>query len=252
MYSKSRRLRHYNENSLENGFRRTSFGLNRTLYRSSPNLAATSKYELSDDDNNDDYGFLKVNHRKPTHLPPKIPPLPKEYQEQLLHEQQQKQYWENIQQRLYDFCRSRHNNQNRGNSMATRAKEKQQQHSSLQASNNVKSQRNQSVPLQPSNSSDRNRKKVKDKFSNGDQVTNRKNSTSAVIDFVDDADSTEEEAELFLKNYEKLLQEEEDIEKSYSNFENPLCVKCLVQFFNNQSTSTCDSTMSRVSLPFFF
>jgi hypothetical protein len=241
MYAKSRRVRHYNVvDSFENGLRRSVSNLNRSFYRSSPNLLATSKYDFSDDDN-DDYGFLKVNHRKPIHLAPKIPPLPKDYQEQLLYEQKQRQYWENIQQRIVEFCRSRHGT---SNSMATKAKEKQQQHSSLQTSYNTKSQRNLSVPLQPANSSDSNRKVVKDKFGS-DKV--KKKNTCEDIDFVDDADSTEEEAEKFLKNYEKLL-EEDDFENSYSHFENPenpLCVKCLVQFFNNQSTST----MSRVSLP---
>lgn len=243
----------------------------RTIHYSSPNLASTTKYDDSDEEF-DDYGFLKVHHRKPIQPPPNIPPYPREYQQQLLQEQQRKKHYENIHQKLYEFYQHHHDKSrvdsggitNSTSAIATRTKANpnKQLTSNLQTTYRRPTQRIQSVPLQTPYGSDENwitgtSASEYNHISSGDTNTRNTNNSkiSGFIDFVDDTDKdTEEEAEEFLRSVEKQL-EEEETEKDLKPFSSNLCVKCLVRFFNNQASNcqspVCRSAMSRVSDLFF-
>lgn len=207
------------------------------LFRSSPNLstAASSRAVLSSDDD-DDYGFIT----KPPE-PPTIPPLPLEFQEEYqkrLKEIQNKVYWENIKSKLNDYYSHHHRQQSqqRGERMSTMRGSHEDINKPMETATAFKLQKNkqnsvtQSVPLQSSfgldddwiSSSGRNRKDSGSTSELLDQVCEVQDCCERFNDFKDEED---------LRASEKLT---------------PLCVKCLVRYYNNRPiTSTL--RMSRVS-----
>lgn len=204
------------------------------LFRSSPNLTTTtsSRALLGDDD--DDYGFIT---KPPPPIPaPPIPPIPLEFQEEYqkrLKELQNKAYWESIKRQLTDYY-SHHHESQRNERMSDIRGSCEDINKSMETANlnstkkllkNKHNSAAQAVPLQSSSGLD-------DYWING---SNRRDSgsTSELLDQVCEVQDCCERFEDFkdvdeLRSSEKLT---------------PLCVKCLVRYYN-----TRPSSMSRVSL----
>lgn len=219
-----------------------SVGRRNPIFRSSPNLSTTSsRAKLSDDD--DDYGFIT---KPPPPIPePPIPPLPLEFQEEYqkrLKELQNKAYWESIKAKLTEYYSHYHrgSHQQRAERMsALRGSHEEINNSAMETANDfacfksLKNKQNsvtQSVPLQSSfglddnwiSSLERNRRDSGSTCELLDQVCEVQECCERFEDFKDDDD---------LRSSEKLT---------------PLCVKCLVRYYNNRPVTA--STMSRVSL----
>lgn len=211
------------------------------LHRSSPNLSASSRALLSDDDS-DDYGFIT----KPTPAipPPPIPPIPLEFQDEYqkrLKEQQNKMYWEHIKRQLTDYYTNHQMLRFERMSLRQGSVGMQTNNGPMETSSNAaakaktpnKSQKNkqntaaQSVPVQSSFGLDDDWISERYRHDSGstsdllDQVCEVQDCCERFEDFKDDGD---------LRVSEKLT---------------PLCVKCLVRYYNSRPAT--DSVMSRVS-----
>ena len=198
------------------------------LFKSSPNLSAeSSRTQLSDDD--DDYGFIT---KPPPPVPnPPIPSLPLEFQEEhqkRVKELQNKAYWENIKLKLTEFYSHRHRSHQQPAERMTNAnmqrslEEINKINSTMETAKKIggiKSVKNKesSVPLQPSFGLDENWKNSSDRT---------------------------KVCEVRCCEHFEDLKDEEDL-KASENL-TPLCVKCLVRYYNNRPVT--DSVMSRVSL----
>lgn len=211
------------------------------LFRSSPNLTASSRTLLDDDD---DYGFIT---KPPPPIPaPPIPSIPLEFQEEYqkrLKEYQNKVYWESIKQQLTDYYSHHHESSSsyerksglRGssgfvnNSTMETTSGVAKSNSTNKAQKNKQNSATQSVPVQPSFGLD-------DDWISG---TNRRDSgsTSDLLDQVCEVQDCCERFEDF--------RGEEDLRSSEQL--TPLCVKCLVRYYNSRPTKPGTSTMSRVS-----
>lgn len=209
------------------------------LFRSSPNLStASSRAQLSDDD--DDYGFIT---KPPPPIPePPIPPLPLEFQEEYqkrLKELQNKAYWESIKAKLTEYYSHHYRHQQqRGERMSNVRGSLEDINKPMETANaptlstfkSLKNKQNsvtQSVPLQSSFGLDDN------------WIRSRKDSgsTSELLDQVCEVKDCCERFEDF--------KDEEDLRASEKV--TPLCVKCLVQYYNNRPTISMSTRMSRVS-----
>lgn len=208
------------------------------LFRSSPNLSTTasSRALLGDDD--DDYGFITRN--PPPIAAPPIPPIPLEFQEEYqkrLKELQNKTYWESIKQQLTDYYSHQiHESQppRRERMSGIRGScediNKTMETAAFSSTNKfLKNKQNsaaQAVPLQSSPGLD-------DYWISGG---NRRasGSTSDLLDQVCEVQDCCERFEDF-KDVEELRASEKVT---------PLCVKCLVRYYN---TRPAVSSMSRVS-----
>lgn len=210
------------------------------LFRSSPNLTASSRTLLDDDD--DDYGFIT----KPPPLvpPPPIPSIPLEFQEEyqkLMKEHQNKVYWESIKRQLTDYYSHHHQTKRtermsgfRGSSGFVNNLPMETTSVVAKSNSTNKYQKNkqnsttQSVPAQSSFGLD------------DDWITGRNRrdsgSTSDLLDQVCEVQDCCERFEDFrqedLRSSEKLT---------------PLCVKCLVRYYNGRPSKPGTSAMSRVS-----
>lgn len=211
------------------------------LFRSSPNLSTTatasSRALLGDDD--DDYGFIT---KPPPMIPaPPIPPIPLEFQEEYqkrLKELQNKAYWESIKRQLTDYY-SHHHESNRHERMSdirgscediNKPMETGTLSSTKKLLKNKQNSATQAVPLHSSSGLD-------DYWISG---YNRRDSgsTSDLLDQVCEAQDCCERFEDF--------KDEGDLRASEKV--TPLCVKCLVRYYN---TRPAISNMSRVSFAFF-
>lgn len=211
------------------------------LFRSSPNLSASSRTLLSDDDD-DDYGFIT---RPPPPIPnPPVPSIPLEFQEEYqkrLKEHQQKVYWESIKRQLTDYY-SHHQQEpslrmsrRRGSSgfvnnqpMET-ATVAARPNSTNKSQKNKQNSRTQSVPAQSSLGLD------DDWIS--DARRRDSGSTSDLLDQVCEVQDCCERFEDFC--------DEEDLR--LGERPTPLCVKCLVRYYNSRPTRAGATSMSRVS-----
>lgn len=209
------------------------------LFRSSPNLSASSRTLLSDDD--DDYGFIA---KPPPPVPaPPIPPIPLEFQEEyqrVMKEHQNKAYWESIKRQLTDYYNHHHQRaRSAGRMSGRRGSSGLVNNAAMETAGGVarpnstnKSQKNkqnsaaQSVPVQSSFGLDDDwisGRKRRDSGSTSDlldQVCEVQDCCERLEDFRDDDD---------LRSSEKLT---------------PLCVKCLVRYYNSRPSR---AVMSRVS-----
>lgn len=208
------------------------------LFRSSPNLSASSRTLLDDDD--DDYGFIS---KPPPPIPaPPIPPIPLEFQEEyqkVLKEHQNKAYWESIKRQLTDYYNHHHQLRSSGRMSGRRGSSGFVNNSTMETAGVVarpnstnKSQKNkqnsaaQSVPVQSSFGLDddwisgRNRRDSGSTSDLLDQVCEVQDCCERLEDFRDEGD---------LRSSEKLT---------------PLCVKCLVRYYNTRPSR---AVMSRVS-----
>lgn len=217
------------------------------LFRSSPNLSTSSRAQLSDDD--DDYGFIT---KPPPPIPePPIPPLPLEFQEEYqkrLKELQNKAYWESIKAKLTEYYshqyhqqlqqqQNHHYRQQRGERVSFRRGSHEELNKPMETDKNassfksLKNKQNsvtQSVPLQSSLGLD-------DNWISSSLERQRRDSgsTSELLDQVCEVQDCCERFEDF--------RDEDDLRKT------PLCVKCLVRYYNNRPI-TDKAIMSRVSL----
>lgn len=218
-----------------------SGGRRNPLFRSSPNLTASSRTLLDDDD--DDYGFIT---KPPPPLPaPPMPSIPLEFQEEYqkrLKEHQNKVYWESIKRQLTDYYNHHHQSQLfermsgwRGSSgfvnnlpMETTSVAAKQ-NSTNKYQKNQQNSATQSVPVQSSFGLD-------DDWISG---RNRRDSgsTSDLLDQVCEVQDCCERFEDF--RGEENLRSSEQL--------TPLCVKCLVRYYNSRPTKAGRSGMSRVS-----
>jgi hypothetical protein len=207
------------------------------LSRSSPNLAsASSRAMLLSDDDDDDYGFIVT--KPPPIPPPPIPRIPLEFQreyQQRLKEQQNKVYWENIKQRLTDYYSHHHHQSRRFGRMSERGSRedtinKTMETGNLNSTNVLLKSKQQSatdsVPLQSSSGLD--------DFWISSGGRRDSGSTAELLDQVCEAQDCCERFEDF--NNEGDLRASEKV--------TPLCVKCLVRYYNNRPVTT---GMSRVS-----
>jgi len=222
----------------------------RFLHRSSPNLSASSRALLSDDDD-DDYGFIMKS--PPPIPPPPIPAIPLEFQDEYqkrLKEQQNKAYWESIKRQLTDYYNHHHEFQHhermsgtRGSSGMANKRGSMVTATSAAAKASVrKSQKNkqntatQAVPVQSSLGLD-------DEWIAAAAGRRDSGSTSDLLDQVCEVQECCERFEDF--------RDEQDLRSSEKL--TPLCVKCLVRYYNNGRPSTAvrieQSSMSRVSFP---
>lgn len=214
------------------------------LFRSSPNLSTSSRTQLSDDD--DDYGFIT---RPPPPIPePPIPPLPLEFQaeyQKRLKELQDKEYWESIKTKLTEYYNhhQNHRQQQRGERMSNirgshedinKPMETAVSLSTFKSLKNKQNSVTQSVPPQSSfgldddwiSSFERNRKDSGSTSELLDQVCEVQDCCERFEDFKDEGD---------LRASEKVT---------------PLCVKCLVRYYNNNRPIQA-TRMSRVSFNCF-
>lgn len=210
------------------------------LFRSSPNLSASSRTLLDDDD--DDYGFI-TKPAPPVPAPP-IPPIPLEFQEEFqkrLKEHQNQVYWESIKRQLTDYYSHRHQplqrlermSRSRGSSGVVNNLAMETTSVAAKPNSTNKSQKNkqnsvtQSVPVQSS-------------FGLDDEWIGRGNrrdsgSTSDLLDQVCEVQDCCERFDDFRDEDE--FRAREDLA--------PLCVKCLVRYYN--SRPAIRPAMSRVS-----
>ncbi|CRK87835.1 CLUMA_CG001623, isoform A [Clunio marinus] len=214
------------------------------LSRSSPNLSASSRTQFDDDFDNDDYGFIT---KPPPPVPaPPIPPIPLEFQDeyqQRLNEQRKKLYWENIKRQLivyYSHHQQHHESKHiermsrrRGSSehinnlaMETTSVAPKQL-SLIKRQKNKQNPRAKSVPAQSSFGLD------------DDWISERNRRESEYLDQVCEVQDCCESFEDF---------QEEGSKDTLS----PLCVKCLVRYYNNRPSNTNNPTMSRKSGPSTF
>lgn len=212
------------------------------LFRSSPNLSASSR-TMFDDDDDDDYGFLT---KPPPPVPaPPIPPIPLEFQDEYqkrLKEHRNKVYWESIKHQLTDYYNHYHESRRfermsgrRGssgfvnNSSMETASFVAKSNSTNKSHKNKQNSATQSVPVQSSFGLD-------DDWISG---RNRRDSgsTSELLDQVCEVQDCCERFEDF--------RDEEGFRSSDKL--TPLCVKCLVRFYNSRPTKAGTSSMSRVS-----
>lgn len=207
------------------------------LFRSSPNLTASSRTLLNDDD--DDYGFIT---KPPPPVPcPPVPAIPLEFQEiyqKRLKEHQNKVYWESIKQQLTDY----YNHQPkrfermsgwRGSSGFVNNLPMETTSVAAKPNSTNKYQKNkqnsatQSVPAQSSFGLD------------DDWITGRnRRDSGSTSDLLDQVCEVQDCCERF-----KDFREEEDLR--FNEKLTPLCVKCLVRYYNSRPPGT--SAMSRVS-----
>ena len=209
------------------------------LFRSSPNLTASSR-TLLDDDDDDDYGFIM---KPPPSVPcPPVPSLPLEFQDEYqkhLKEHQNKVYWESIKRQLTDYYSHHHQPKRfermsgfRGSSGYVNNLPMETTSVVAKSNSTNKYQKNkqnsatQSVPAQSS-------------FGLGDDwITGRNRrdsgSTSDLLDQVCEVQDCCERFEDF--------REEED-----SRLGEKLCVKCLVRYYNSRPSKLSAAVMSRVS-----
>ncbi|KAG5673476.1 hypothetical protein PVAND_003521 [Polypedilum vanderplanki] len=204
-----------------------------TRSRSSPNLASSRAVYFDDDD--DDYGFITS---KPSPIPPPpIPQIPLEFQKEYqkrLKEQQNKIYWENIKQRLTDYY-SHHQQSQRYERMSEFRgspedfiNKSMETNSGLNSNSTNKLLKNkqksalQSVPLQSSSGLD-------DFWTSGSSQRQRRDSesTSELLDQVCEVQDCCERFEDF--NNESDLRASEKV--------TPLCVKCLVRYYNTRPST---------------
>lgn len=205
------------------------------LFRSSPNLSTSSRAQLSDDD--DDYGFIT---KPPPPIPePPIPPLPLEFQEEYqkrLKELQNKAYWESIKAKLteyYSHHHHHHHRQQRGERVSFRRGSHEELNKpmvtdaiSFKSLKNKQNSVSQSVPLQSSLGLDDNW------ISSLERQRRDSGSTSELLDQVCEVQDCCERFEDFC--------DEDDLQNT------PLCVKCLVRYYNSRPI-TDKAKMSRVS-----
>lgn len=217
------------------------------LFRSSPNLLASSRTNLfDDDDGSDDYGF--ITKQAPMIPPPPVPMIPLEFQDEYqkrLKEHRNKVYWESIKRQLTDYYggSSSYSHQQpttqrmsewRGSSGMLNNLAMDTTSVAAKPNSTNKSQKNkqnsvtQSVPVQSSFGLD------------DDWLSGRKRkdsgSTSELLDQVCEVQDCCERFEDFC--------DEEDFRNDRIL---PLCVKCLVRYYNSRPTKTGISAMSRVS-----
>lgn len=209
------------------------------LFRSSPNLSASSRTLLADDD--DDYGFIV--QPPPLVPPPPIPPIPLEFQDEYqkrLKEHQNAVYWESIKRQLTDYY-NHYNHSQRNERMSGRRgssgliNNNQAMETAARLNSANKSQKNkqnsvtQSVPVQSSSGLD------------DDWISERprrdSGSTSELLDQVCEVQDCCERFEDF--------RDEDDLRLSEKL--TPLCVKCLVRYYNSRPIKPGSSGMSRVS-----
>lgn len=197
------------------------------LFRSSPNLSASSRTLLDDDD--DDYGFI-TKPAPPVPAPP-IPPIPLEFHDEYqkrLKEHQNQVYWESIKRQLTDY----YSHQRRMSAYRGSVNNAPMETATVAASRSSnKSQKNkqnsvtQSVPVQSS-------------FGLDDEWIGRERrdsgSTSELLDQVCEVQECCERFEDF----------RDEVELRSSEQLSPLCVKCLVRYYNSRPTR---AVMSRVS-----
>lgn len=210
------------------------------LFRSSPNLSTTASSRVLLGDDDDDYGFITrpFDRNQP---PPPIPPVPLEFQEEYqkrLKELQNKVYWESIKRQLTEYYSHHHEARQhqrmsdiRGSSCEDINKPMETVTGGTYNITNkfLKNKQNsaaQAVPLQSSSGLD-------DYWISG---SNRRDSgsTSELLDQVCEVQDCCERFEDF-KDVEDLRSSEKVT---------PLCVKCLVRYYNTRPTV---SNMSRVS-----
>lgn len=213
------------------------------LFRSSPNLLASSRTMFDDDDDDgDDYGFIT----KPAPLPPPppVPMIPLEFQDEYqkrLKEHRNMVYWESIKRQLTDY----YNHQQQASRMSgwrgssgmlnnlamETASVAAKPNSTNKSRKNKQNSVTQSVPAQSSLGLD------------DDWISGRKRrdsgSTSELLDQVCEVQDCCERFEDF--------RDEEDLK---SDRFTPLCVKCLVRYYNSRPTKAGTSAMSRVSSTF--
>lgn len=208
------------------------------LFRSSPNLRTSSRTLLDDDD---DYGFIAKS--PPPIPPPPIPSIPLEFQDEYqkrLKEHQNKVYWDSIKQKLTDYYSHHHESQRLERMSGTRGSSGYVNNRSMETTSAVakpnstnKYQKNkqnsvtQSVPVQSSFGLD------DDWISGRSRVDS--GSTSELLDQVCEVQDCCERFEDF---------RDED-ELRASDKLTPLCVKCLVRYYNTRPTTRAG--MSRVS-----
>lgn len=213
------------------------------IFRSSPNLSVSSSRMLLDDgDDDDDYGF--ITRPAPAIPAPPIPATPLEFNEEYqkrLKEHKDKVYWENIKRQLTDYYNHHHESQrlermtrNRGSSGFINNSTMETTSVAAKANSTNKSQKNkqnsatQSVPAQSSFGLD------------DDWISGRhrrdSGSTSDLLDQVCEVQDCCERFDDFC---------DEDEYKARESL-TPLCVKCLVRYYNNHQTRP-RSRMSRVS-----
>lgn len=210
------------------------------LFRSSPNLSASSRTLLDDDD---DYGF--ITKPPPPIPPPPIPAIPLEFQDEYqkrLKEHQNKVYWENIKQQLTDYYSHHHQPRHvermsgvRGSSGIVNNRPMEttsvvaKSNSTNKYQKNKQNSQTQSVPVQSSFGLD-------DDWINGrNRSGSSSGSTSELLDQVCEVQDCCERFEDF--------RDEEELRSSEKL--TPLCVKCLVRYYNTRPTTRAG--MSRVS-----
>jgi hypothetical protein len=204
------------------------------LFRSSPDLSATSR---APDHDHDDYGF--ITKPPPPIPPPPIPAIPLEFQyeyQKILKQNQNKVYWENIKQKLTDYY-----------SHSPSERLEQSERMSGRSSGNNRSMETTSVVARPNSTNKYQKDKqnsvtqavpVQSSFGLDDEWFNSRNrrdsgSTSELLDQVCEVQDCCERFEDF---------SEEDELKTSGKL-TPLCVKCLVRYYNTRP----NRSMSRVS-----
>lgn len=210
------------------------------ITRSSPNLAsASSRAILSDYDDDDDYGFIVP--KPPAIPPPPIPQIPLEFQkeyQQRLKEQQDKVYWENIKQKLTEYYSHYHQAQSYERMSDARGSRKDTVNKSMETGSlnstnkllkNKQKSALQSVPLQSSSGLD------DFWISSGRRDSG---STSELLDQVGEVQECCERFEDFAN--------EDDLRASEKV--TPLCVKCLVRYYNSNHHSTATAARNRTSM----
>lgn len=208
------------------------------LFRSSPNLTASSR-PLYDDNDSDDYGFI-TKPAPPVPAPP-IPSIPLEFQDEFqmrLKEHRNKVYWESIKRQLTDYYSHHHQFQRfermsglRGSSGVINNLAMETAGVVARPNSTNKSQKNkqnsvtQSVPVQSSFGLD-------DEWIN-ERLRRDSGSTSDLLDQVCEVQDCCERFDDF--------RDEDEFRASEKL--TPLCVKCLVRYYNSRPSKT----MSRVS-----
>lgn len=211
------------------------------LFRSSPNLSSRAQFD--DDIDQDDYGFIT---RPPPPIPaPPIPPIPLEFHDEYqkrLKEHQNQVYWESIKRQLTDYYNHYHQSERfermsgrRGSSECVNNLPMETTSVASKPNSTNKLQKNkqnsaaQSVPVQSSFGLD-------DDWTNG-RVRRDSGSTSELLDQLCEVQACCERFEDF--------HDEGDLRSSEQL--TPLCVKCLVRFYNSRPSKSGISAMSRVS-----